>query len=162
MKHVALLTSTIAPNQDVYALQIKDPTERLNQYKKAFSKYLKDLEEGTFDHIVYVDNSGYSLDELVKLARESELFNRVEFISYTSEIDVNNKSRFFLELNLINYCIANSSIIKSNPDCMIWKITGRYLISNVKDIVSLSKNKKFELCINFRNYPYKASPYTQA
>lgn len=155
MKNIALITSTIAPDAGVFSLKRTNPKDRLEDYKKAFHFYCDQLKNGTFTNIVYVDNSDHNLDELINISIEKDVYSKVEFISYKSDINVKN-SRFYLEINLIEYFFNNSKVIKENPSCMIWKITGRYLIKNISNIIQKCNIKKnFDFCINNRNYPYK-------
>ena len=56
--NIALITSTIAPAANTSQLQRRDSQDRLSDYKVAFDFYTRCLQSGTFDYIVYVDNSG--------------------------------------------------------------------------------------------------------
>ena len=155
MLHIAFITSTIAPKANTFALKVVDPTERLQQYLSSFRFYVTQL-AGVFDKIVYVDNSGYALDDFAAIAEQEGVSNKVEFISYSSDINPEGHSRFFLELNLIDHFFSNSLTLKENPEHMIWKITGRYMIKNIASIVSPAKKKtNADLILNHRNHPYK-------
>jgi len=154
MINIALITSTIAPKKSVFSLKEKDPLLRMEQYKEAFGFYITCLENKTFDKIVYVDNSGHCLKELSDLASDNGVLSQIEFISYESTIDVKNNSRFYLEINLIDYFIQNSKTLRDYPSCMIWKVTGRYIISNISEIIKNSKNG-YDMYFNYRNIPEK-------
>jgi hypothetical protein len=155
MLNIALITSTIAPESGVHALKRSNVKDRLEDYKKAFSFYCERMEEGIFDRIVYVDNSEYDLEEIRKISIDKGVESKIEFITYKSTIDPRN-SRFYLEINLIDYFYKNSVLLKENPSCMIWKITGRYVIKNISSIIPKSCIKeKYDLYINYRNSPYK-------
>jgi transposase len=45
--------------------------------------------------------------------------------------------------------------LRKYPECMIWKITGRYLIRNVRNIVDRCKTNQSDVYVNMRNHPYK-------
>lgn len=152
--NILLITSTIAPDSGVLSLKRINVKDRLDDYKKAFSFYCDQLKKNIFSNIVYVDNSGYDLDELKKISNEKNVQSKIEFISYKSNINCSN-NRFYLEINLIEYFYQNSKIIKENISCTIWKVTGRYLIKNISSIIIKSKIKKYDFYINNRNYPYK-------
>ncbi len=152
--NIALITSTISPTSGVFALKVTDPSQRLNDYKTAFRFYCNALKSGTFDYIVYVDNSGYDLSSLTGIADELGVLDRIEFISYVSDVEVESNSRFFLEIHLIDYSLKNSHLINTHSEAMIWKITGRYLILNIESILSKWKDY-YNLYINHRDYPKK-------
>lgn len=152
--NIALITSTIAPDTNVHLLARTNVNQRLEDYKAAFSFYCDQLSAGVFDWLVYVDNSGYDLSEIESIARKKNVLNRVEFISYKSNTAPSN-NRFFLEINLIDYFVKNSSVMHKNPKAMVWKITGRYLIKNIRSIVKHCNKTHADMYINMRNYPYK-------
>lgn len=153
IKNIALITSTIRPDPNVILLKRTNPEERLSDYQNAFRFYCTKLQNGVFDSIVYVDNSGYPLDSLKDIAHQMNCAENVEFISYTSTADP-TRSRFYLEMNLIDHAIKVSEKINlpNNQLPFVWKITGRYLIENIAKIVS-SSTHHIDLYINVRDYP---------
>jgi hypothetical protein len=152
---ILLITSTIAPAVDTFALKVTDSRSRLDDYKRAFLFYCQNLKKKAFDRIAYVDNSGHSLDELKEIALKEGVDSQIEFISYQSTIDPKNSSRFYLEINLIDYFYKNSELLKNHPEAIVWKVTGRYLIKNISTIISASNDNRYDLYINCRNHPYK-------
>lgn len=152
--NIALITSTIAPSSGVMALQRTNVTERLGDYEVAFDHYCAALKDGVFDQMVYVDNSGHDISSLEAVARTHGVSHLVEFISYVSSTPPGN-NRLFLELNLIDHFVDASKFLASHPKAKVWKITGRYLIRNIADIVSACARAPGDLHINFRNHPYK-------
>jgi hypothetical protein len=152
MRNIALITSTIAPDPGVVSLKRINVKDRLADYINAFGFYCECLQEDVFQKIVYVDNSGYSLDDLVSIARQKDLTARIEFISYKSTLSPKN-GRFYLELNLIDYAVKNSVVLNENGADLIWKITGRYLIKNIKSILSACRPFAGDFYINCRNFP---------
>lgn len=152
--NIALITSTIAPDLNVHQLVRTNVADRLEDYKVAFAFYCDQLSAGVFDRLVYVDNSGYDLRGIDDIAREKGIIDRVEFISYKSNISPNN-NRFYLEINLIDYFVKNSLTLRDHPTGMVWKITGRYLIANVSKVVARCNAKPADFYVNMRNRPYK-------
>lgn len=152
--NIALITSTIEPDPNVHLLARTNVAERLEDYKTAFSFYCDQLSAGVFSRLVYVDNSGFDLSEIKSIAREKNIFDQVEFLGYKSNVAPNN-NRFFLEINLIDHFIENSSIFLNNPNATVWKITGRYLIKNVGSIVRNCIATHADMYINMRDHPYK-------
>ncbi len=152
---ILLITSTIAPAADTFSLKVVNSRSRLDDYKSAFLFYCKALKKNAFERIVYVDNSGHSLDELQEIAVKEGVDSQIEFISYQSSVDPKINSRFYLEINLIDYFFKNSNLLKNYPDSIVWKVTGRYLIKNISKIISASNDSNYDLYINCRNHPYK-------
>ena len=154
MKNILLITSTISPKSTVYSLAVTDELLRLSQYTEAFRFYISTLKSGLFEKIIYVDNSGYDLQSLMDIAKEEQVSADVEFISYTSTVEAENQNRFYLEAKLIEYSLENSHFLTHHTDCMIWKVTGRYIVKNISRIISkLANEKPFLFCANFRNFP---------
>ena len=122
-------------------------------YETSFKFYCGLIKNGSFDNIVYVDNSSYPLSSLEKIATDLLVRDKVEFISYQSKVHPMN-SRYFLEVNLIQYGMKNSKLINNSDNPMIWKITGRYFIKNISKVIR-NLDKDHNIYINFRNKPHK-------
>ena len=152
MGNIALITSTIAPDPGVVSLKRINVADRLADYIGAFGFYCECLQKDVFQKLVYVDNSGYSLDALVSIARQRGLAARIEFISYKSTLSPKN-GRFYLELNLIDYAVKNSVTLKESGADLIWKVTGRYLIKNIKAILAACRPFERDFYVNCRNFP---------
>lgn len=154
-KNFLLLTSTIAPATNAPGLAHTDPNRRLADYSTALEFYLASLRNGTVDHIVYTDNSGYPLEQLVTQVENQRLSNLVTFISYTSKLSP-TLPRYYLEMNLIDHALRHAPIFLEPEAATIWKITGRYVIHNLSTIVTGQPNE-FDLYVNCRDYP---APWT--
>jgi hypothetical protein len=153
MRNLALVTSTIAPESGVVGLQRTNVKDRLDDYMKGLTFYCECLGQDVFRKLVYVDNSGYPLDDLVGIVKDRRLSSRVEFISYKSTVSPKN-GRFYLELNLIHQAMKTSAILNDDGDDVIWKVTGRYLIKNIKSIITRCiQRPQHDLYVNCRNYP---------
>jgi hypothetical protein len=150
LKNVLLMTSTIAPADDVFMLARKDPKLRLADYKASLEFQIGLLKSATIDAILYADNSGYSLDQLRDICERSGVSDKVEFISYKADIPA-LVSRYFLEINLIGRAIASSTILSTGERLRIWKLTGRYIVTNIQRIIQQAPD--CDLYINCRNYP---------
>lgn len=140
-----LLTSTIeVKNKSL--VRRNDTLVRLNDYKTALKKWL--LKQKSLSKIVFVDNSGYPLDELKEVVRGNNPFNKeVEFVSFNSSEDLQlDRSRG--ELKTIDFALENSEIIKT-CDCFA-KVTGRVFIKNI-DKIALSIPDYFHIVSNFSN-----------
>lgn len=150
-RQVLLLTSTIAPKSGVRALKHVDPSARLADYMTALRHYVVMLKSGVFDALVYVDNSGWPLDEIKTIARTADVESACEFISYDAEAP-RDVGRFFLESQLLVEAFSRSRFLNRDPVDTIWKVTGRYVIANLDSIVR-TRPADFDLYVNCRNYP---------
>ena len=150
--HILLITSTIAPAKDTFQLVVRDAEQRLRQYVAAFRFYVSRLCDGTFHRIVYMDNSGYSLDRLEQIARENGVSDRVEFLSCVQNVPGRN-SRYYLEMQLIDRAMRESRFLNETPIAIIWKVTGRYLVRNAAALVA-SWPGDTDIYIHHRNHPY--------
>jgi hypothetical protein len=153
------MTSTISPNQGIHALLHSDPLIRLNEYCRALDFNLSLLRSNLIDMLVFVDNSGYDLSTLKALVARSQLSDRVEFVSYVSDVSPNN-NRLYLEAHLIENFFLQSQTFREyryryQDNFLVWKVTGRYIILNIKEIIlSCLTAGSFDMYLNFRNYPY--------
>lgn len=154
---IVLMTSTIAPKADTYALKRADPADRLRDYADALEFYLRTVGRGDFGALVYVDNSGYPLDTLIALARRAGLADRCEFISYAAETPP-HYSRYYLELNLLIEAMQRSATLQEAGEAAIWKVTGRYIVENIASIVAAAP-AAFDLCLNLRNRPERVADF---
>jgi hypothetical protein len=153
VQNIALITSTIAPDPGVVGLQRANAKDRLGDYIKGLTFYCQCLRQNVFQKLVYVDNSGYPLDDLIEVAKDGQVSSQVEFISYRSTVSPKN-GRFYLELHLLNHAINTSLFLNENRDDVIWKVTGRYLIRNVRSIVEQCQQLPHcDFYVNCRNYP---------
>lgn len=150
MKNILLMTSTIAPADDVHMLVRKDPKSRLADYKMSLEFQIDLLKSGTIDAIVYADNSGFPLDQLKNICEKASVSDRVEFISYKSD-GLASLSRYFHEINLIGRTIAASKLLSNEAPLRIWKLTGRYIVTNIGKIIRDAPD--CDLYINCRNHP---------
>ena len=143
MRNILLLTSTIKPKENQPNLALSKSEDRLVEYIRSLEFYSCCLKNGAFDGIVYVDNSG------VDLSCISNRFHGqcIEFISFY-DLDYNkNFHRGYGEFRIIDHAFSNSSIIKSmGDDCIVWKITGRYIIKNIANIISFTPRYFDFLC----------------
>ena len=148
---VLLITSTIAPAADVFLLSVKDPASRLDEYCAALEVYLGLLDRGLVERIVYADNSGRPLDRLAAIAARRGHADQVEFVSFTAEPGAAH-SRYYLEMRLIETAFRLSTVLRTAGDRRIWKVTGRYIVGNIAEIITTAP-EAFDLYVNCRNHP---------
>lgn len=157
--NILLITSTIQPRAGVHALAHANTAARLADYERAFSHYCEALNSGAYDAMSYVDNSGYDLSSIRRIAEAQGVSGKIEFISYVATTPPQN-NRLYLEAHLIEHFIENSQLLRRNPNALIWKVTGRYRIVNVAEVIKACQaHGGHELFINLRNHPYSVADF---
>jgi hypothetical protein len=150
VKNVLLVTATIAPKAGTPNISRTDPQQRLNDYLMGFKFYLERLGD-TFDHLVFCENSNSDVSPLRKLAQEKGLEDRVTFyvkdgLDYPPHFD-----RAYGEFKLIDDAMGIVPALQGESK-VIWKVSGRYTVLNVRSIVQRAK-PPFDLACNYRNRP---------
>lgn len=153
MNIVILLTCTVNTQPHISWLEQRDSNERLTMYLNIIIKWLTE----TKLQIVVIENSGINLkNELINKFPDfnvNKYLDRFESITYEYN-NMSTEDKQFLdsheakghhELYAINYAHTNSKLI--NKCNYIIKITGRYFITNLENILEdkLNQNEK----INF-------------
>jgi hypothetical protein len=131
-----LMTATVTPPPAATNLARTDPVERLADYAVALQFYVRQLEQGVFDGIVFVDNSASDIASLRALAAASPRRAAIELISYAGLDYPPEHGRAYGEMRLIEHAMAASHLITAAaPEDFVWKATGRYVIENVAELV---------------------------
>lgn len=146
MKNILLLTSTIRPKANQPQLKLADPEERLRDYRQSLDFYVRLVEEGVLDKIVYADNSGVDL----KCLSERFPAGHVEWIS-TCDLDYDSSyHRGYGEFRLVDHAFAASGILSSlGRDDRVWKVTGRYRVENLANVIAMTP-RRFDLYCNVK------------
>jgi hypothetical protein len=134
-KNYLLLTSTIQPKSNQPQLAVTDAAVRFQEYRHALRFYVNELNHGTLDGLIYADNSGYDLAEL-----KAEFSHpQIEWVSFYDLDYPPNYHRGYGEFRLIDRVMNQSQgIADLRENDVIWKITGRYILSNLRRMVALS------------------------
>ncbi len=147
-----LLTATITPPPGVPDLRRTDPVLRLGDYADALRFYLT-TNRSTIDRIVFADNSNSDLTRLKDLVREIKNQMPVEFISFDGLDHPPANGRGYGEFKMLDYVMANSKIIQSSSATdKIWKVTGRYVITNLCDLIEQAP-RNYDVYCNVRRWP---------
>jgi len=151
-RNILLLTATITPKSGVPNLTRVDPKLRLRDYHEALEFYLSLLSKGC-DGIIFAENSNSDVSSLQKLVEKHSATEQVEFIVFDGLDYPVNYDRGYGEFKLIDYAMKQSKMVSTGVDkIIIWKITGRYLVRNLDQIIA-HQPYNFDIYANFRNYP---------
>lgn len=129
-KPYLLMTGTILPVNCPSLISFSHQ-ERHAMYLAAFKYYVEKLKSGSaYAGVVFCENSNCALDEFIEYAKD---MSNVEVISappelFPSYLGKNN------DFNIIDYAIGHSALLSTNESCF-FKVTGRYYIENVDDLI---------------------------
>lgn len=125
-KQVTLvMSSCIDPEVDgVSSVQRNRVADRLKDYLEALEFWLR-YPDPRLRQIIYIDNSGYPLDELKALAVSLNPFNRAtEFVSLNCNAIIDGLHYGYAEFVLLDRGLGQSELVQ-RADLLI-KVTGRY------------------------------------
>jgi len=151
--NTVLLTATITPPPGATNLARIDPEIRLGDYRKAFDFYCAILAEGIIDQLIFAENSGSDTSSLRDVAKRHGVTARTEFISHPGLDYPPEYGRGYGEFMLVNKAMASSLLIRELPaDAAIWKITGRYILRNIAEMIA-SRPAGTDFYCHCRNMP---------
>ena len=136
-----LLTWTIAPSNWIKKfnyINSLNPEKRLKEYETSIKYYIT---ESLFDKIVFCENSNYNCE---KRKNEMYIFTKknsklLEIIQFQWNIEKTLELTYsYWEWECIDYAFKNSKLLRESKNR--WKITWRYIIKNINDII-LSADK---------------------
>ncbi|MFT4855373.1 MAG: hypothetical protein ACI9UV_000176 [Algoriphagus sp.] len=133
-KPVILLSATIKPHP--LCIGRTDSKEREEDYYKAVFFYLK---QGY--PVVFVENSDFESERIKNLGRTNSNFEYITFQSKESHL---GKSKG--EIEIINHALIHSRLL-SQIEYLI-KITGRYIISNIDEVLLPTQDISKDVYIN--------------
>ena len=133
-RYAVLLTACVAPNPGVReGLVRSDPATRLADYKRGLEFWLT-LDDPRVGPVVFVENSGYPLEELREFAESVHLRRReVEFIGTEMPAPPEGLSYGYSEFELIAYAHAHSAALAGTSHFI--KATGRYTFPYVSRLL---------------------------
>lgn len=134
-KIVILLSACVNPNGMSYT-KLQDSSERLKQYKSALSWYL----ENTSYEIVFVENTMTDFSEEYKAYIKS---GRLEYITFKGNDYDRCLGKGYGEALILEKAIAESVLLKSAD--YILKITGRLILTNIRQTVKQAKSSDIVL-----------------
>lgn len=152
-RNLLLLTATITPKSGVPNLKRTDPKQRLQDYAEALKFYLSHVNKSC-DGIIFVENSNSDISQLKYIVEEQGLTEYVEFIVFEGLDYPVEYDRGYGEFKLLDYGMSHSKLIQQSSEArtVIWKMTGRYTVLNLEEMIK-KQPKKFDLFCNCRDYP---------
>ncbi len=138
-----LLTATIQPGKTTFVAR-NDPLVRMEDYRAALRSWLS---VGVVKRIVFCENSGYDLAQLVD---DSKLFPEcvVEFISLYGNECGETRGKGFAEIALIDHALRTSRFLMASE--VIVKCTGRLSVRNAAKLVSRLTADSYDVMCTLR------------
>jgi hypothetical protein len=151
-KHVLLMTATITPPDGAPMLRRIDPELRLQDYETALKFYLKFL-ASSIDMLIFAENSNSDISSLQAIVEKEKYNDQVEFICFDGLDYPPSYDRAYGEFKMIEYVMEHSQIIRNlASDAVIWKVTGRYIVKNIRQVIA-QMPENTDLYCNFRSIP---------
>jgi len=129
-----LLTATIDPNNCIFTKR-SDPKVREQDYLQSLELWLIN----TNLKIVFCENSGYNLKNIISLA--SKYPGRVEIVKFNGNNYPRNLGKGYGEMKIIERALSESKFIQES-ECII-KVTGRIFIKNIYKIIKTIRSNTF-------------------
>lgn len=144
---VLLLTWTIKPNNDLKHKSTVlsnehffDPIYREKDYLWTILFYIT---RSNFEKFVFCENSWYEIKEWNLIEEVAKKFwKQVELLQYVwNKEDITKYSYHYWEAEILDYAFENSKFLKQTNK--FFKVTWRYIIYNINDLVTQYENNKF-------------------
>ncbi len=150
--NILLMTATITPDNPPELVRV-DPALRLDDYAQALAFYLDQLAADAIQGIVFVENSDSDISSLAALVAARGMADRVEFIANYGRQSFPGRHRSYGESRLLDHAMATSRLVAAAGErAVIWKITGRYQVRNLAQMVQTAP-ARFDLYCDVRNRP---------
>lgn len=153
--NILLMTATITPTNSPSLVRV-DPAVRLEDYRQALDFYIGQLAgigTGAIERIIFCENSDSDVSVLEALARTRGVADRVEFIARYGDRSCPGQDRTLGENVLTDHVVDVSRFIRELGDtAVVWKITGRYQVVNLRQMVRTAP-KRFDVYCDMRKRP---------
>ena len=131
--YLILMTACIDPGNAPIKVARHDPVLRLADYRNALIFWLH-LHDSRITKLVFVENSGYCLDELTALAQRENIYGRkIEFLSLNCNQYPSGIHYGYAELQMIDEALVRSSLLSTSEYFI--KATGRLIFPNICRLV---------------------------
>jgi hypothetical protein len=138
--YTVVMTACIDPKIGTNSATVhrSDPKVRLKDYQDGLKFWLS-VKDERIKRIIFIDNSGYSLESLIEISRTNNQWNReCEFISLRCNEIPNGVHYGYSELKLLHLGLEGSKTLKKED--YIIKATGRYRFPNISHLLDRLPN----------------------
>jgi hypothetical protein len=141
------MTACIDPTAGPVKLWRADPAVRLMDYRLALRFWLDHPDE-RLSHILFLENSGYSLDELKREAENNPRGKQVEFISMRCNESPPGVDHGYPEMRMLDLGLEKSELASRATYFM--KVTGRLTFPKVSRLLDRLP-RSYEFAVDSRN-----------
>ena len=125
-----LLTAAVDPKDTVFVMR-RDVSLRLHDYQMALKRWLT---TNDIQRLIFCENSGYPMDELIRTAREANKNGTdVIFLQRRPKPSEMGRGKGYGEMSIISTVVASGKLA---PQERVIKVTGRYFLDNLIDIIA--------------------------
>jgi hypothetical protein len=131
--YLLVLTACVDPSKGTYPLKRADPETRLSDYHTSLRYWLRH-EDPRLKNILLIENSGYSLRSLEKIAREeNQLAKEVEFLSLDCNWYPKGGHYGYAELKMLDLGLQASKLRPLTTHMI--KVSGRFLFPAISRLL---------------------------
>ena len=113
---IVLVTGTLVPRENVFALQLVDRDKRIGEYAESLKKLMV---AKSVDKVVFCENSGdeQAVEKLREQLYDGKPENKLEILSFQGDGDkVAKYGKGYGEGQVIKYALHNSRFLKNEKD----------------------------------------------
>jgi hypothetical protein len=132
--YVVVMTACIDPSTGPIKIERMDPTVRLNDYRSALRFWLN-ISDCRLDKIVFIENSGYSLETLKQIVEEENLYGKdCELLSIQCNNFPEGVHYGYGEFCMIDKALSCSRLLNSTRYMI--KATGRLTFPEISRLLN--------------------------
>lgn len=134
---IVLVTGTLVPGENVFALQLVDRDKRIGEYAESLKKLMA---AKSVDKVVFCENSGdeQAVEKLREQLYDGKTENKLEILSFQGDGDkVAKYGKGYGEGEVIKYALHNSRFLKNEKEFI--KLIGRVTVENLDEIIEKMK-----------------------
>ena len=155
-EYVIVLTACIDPGDKHPRLQRRDPEVRLRDYQEALSFWVTHPDP-RLRKIVFIENTGYSLEALEESARAANSFGKeLEFLSFQCNECPPGLTYGYPELTMLDRGFSESQLIQSSR--YLVKATGRLRFPELPRLLDRLP-KEYLFAVDGRNNRFQSLPF---
>lgn len=130
--YLVVMTACVDPSTGPAKVDRSDPVTRLEDYRRALRFWL-DYPDARLNKILFLENSGYALDELRREAENNPRNKQIEFVSRSDNDYPATLGYGYPELRMLDWGIQQSSLAQVSKYYV--KATGRLMFPRVSRLL---------------------------
>lgn len=140
-EEISLILTCTIDVKGIAFMERSDISIRLADYQQTLEKWINN---SWIKNIVLVENSGYPLNSLKKIAINNPRGKQVEFMSFDGQDFPRHLGKGYGEILALQYVMKNSRQLQSTKRFV--KVNGRYYIPNIESVLSSMSRETGVFC----------------